>query len=118
MTLRTCVFLSILMAVSSSVAPALAQTVVHSIPAPGPESRGLAWDGTSLWVADAELDSVFQVNPADGRVLHSFYYYLDASYGGMTWGEDGNLWLSDGAAIYLLVPSSGSIKYVLPCPGG
>ena len=54
----------------------------------------------------------------DGSVLHSFYYYLDSSYGGMTWNTDGNLWFSGGAAIYLLAPSTGDIKYVLPCPGG
>ena len=94
------------------------QTIDRSIPTPGPESRGLAWDGKNLWVADSELDSVFQVDPMDGSVLHSFYYYLDSSYGGMTWNTDGNLWFSGGAAIYPLAPSTGDIKYVLPCPGG
>ncbi len=94
------------------------QAIVRSIPAPGPEPRGLAWDGNALWVADAELDSVFRVDPVDGTVLHSFYFYTDFWYGGLTWSIDDNLWLSNGASIYLLMPSTGDVKYVLPCPGG
>jgi hypothetical protein len=95
-----------------------AQSVVSTIPAPGPESRGLAWDGEYLWVVDAGVDSIFKVDPVDGRVVHSFYYYTDFWYGGLTWSADGNLWQANGAAIYLLIPSTGDIKYVLPCPGG
>ena len=74
--------------------------VVHSIPAPGHYSNGLAWDGSSLWVANIADAShsddywyrIFQISPEDGEILTSFstnpYFYhgltFDENY---LWGE-------------------------------
>ena len=74
--------------------------VIHSIPAPGYYSNGLAWDGNSLWVANiadaSQPDSywyrIFQVSPEDGEILTSFstnpYFYHGLTYDGdYLWGE-------------------------------
>jgi hypothetical protein len=110
--------LAVALTMCFATVPVIGQSVVRSIPAPGPESRGLAWDGNSLWLVDSEVGMIYQVDPVDGTVLHSFEYYTDFRYGGLTWSADGNLWQANGAAIYLLEPTTGDIKYVLPCPGG
>jgi len=74
--------------------------VIHSIPAPGYYSNGLAWDGNNLWVAniaDANHPEnywyrIFQVSPEDGETLTSFstgsYFYHGLTYDGYyLWGE-------------------------------
>lgn len=74
--------------------------VIHSIPAPGYYSNGLAWDGGNLWVANIADAShpdnywyrIFQISPEDGEILTSFstnpYFYhgltFDENY---LWGE-------------------------------
>ncbi len=74
--------------------------VIHSIPAPGHYSNGLAWDGSSLWVAniaDANHPNnywyrIFQISPENGDILTSFstgsYFYHGLAYdGNYIWGE-------------------------------
>jgi DNA-binding beta-propeller fold protein YncE len=96
---------------------AASQTVVDSLPAPGSQTRGLAWDGTHLWNADAN-DTVYQIDPSTGAVVSSFYFVIDAAYGGITWSQDDNLWIANGNYIYKVNPTTGDIVYDFHCPGG
>ena len=74
--------------------------VIHSVPAPAYYSNGLAWDGSSLWVANIADAShpedywyrIFQISPEDGEILTSFstspYFYHGLTYDGYyLWGE-------------------------------
>lgn len=44
--------------------------LIKTIPAPGPNCQGLTWDGQYLWVSDIVNDSIYQIDTADGRVIH------------------------------------------------
>ena len=46
--------------------------VLRSIPAPGPQPRGLAWDGTRLWINDFSRRQIFALDPVSGKVLRQF----------------------------------------------
>ncbi|MCF6270499.1 MAG: T9SS type A sorting domain-containing protein [Melioribacteraceae bacterium] len=46
--------------------------VVASIPAPGPSSSGLTWDGNNLWVVDDSTKMIYKLNSSKGTVLDSF----------------------------------------------
>ena len=74
--------------------------VIHSIPAPGFYSNGLAWDGENLWVAniaDAAHPQdywyrIFKVSPETGDIITSFstnnYYFHGLTHDGTNlWGE-------------------------------
>ena len=93
------------------------QAVVDSFPAPGSQTRGLAWDGSFLWNADAG-DTVYQLDPSSGAVISSFYFSIDSAFGGITWGSDDKLWLAEGTNIYKIDPTTGEVVYSFPCPGG
>ncbi|OGL45750.1 MAG: hypothetical protein A2161_05060 [Candidatus Schekmanbacteria bacterium RBG_13_48_7] len=65
---------------------------LESIPAPGPEPRGIAWDGTVFWVSDEANKKIYRINPENKKSSYSFKY--DGIPAGITW--DGNyLWLAD-----------------------
>jgi DNA-binding beta-propeller fold protein YncE len=95
-----------------------AQEIARAFPAPGPLSRGMTWDGEYLWVVDAEVDSIFQVDPQNGAVVHSIFFETFDPFGGLTVSEDGNLWLSNGPTIYLLDSGTGDMITNFGCPGG
>jgi hypothetical protein len=109
---------AILLLLIGIVAPVTGQAVVRSFEAPGPESRGLAWDGQFLWCVDAEVDSIFKIDPADGTILTAHYFYVNYGYGGLTWGQNGTLWLANGSTIYRISSETGQIEYNMSCPGG
>jgi streptogramin lyase len=69
--------------------------ILLKFPAPGSNPSGLAWDGTHLWLADDGTDTIFKLDPTDGRVLSSFKS-PGSSPRGLVW--DGNhLWQADNA---------------------
>ncbi len=43
--------------------------VLGWIPAPGPCTTGLAYDGAHLWAADHKTDTLYKLDPRDGKVL-------------------------------------------------
>jgi len=45
--------------------------VLGSFPNPGTRVSGLAFDGTSFWIADATTLTIFQTD-AEGRILRKF----------------------------------------------
>ena len=107
-----------LMAASLAIllAGASAQELARVLQAPGPASRGLAWDGQYLWVAD--VDSLFQVDPTNGTVVKALYFETFEPFGGLAMSEDGNLWLANGPTIYLLDSGTGDMITSFGCPGG
>lgn len=108
-------------------------TVLRTLPAPGNGFlRDLAWDGTSLWVVDANGtpdDAIYEVDPADGTVLSSFVpagVSLELMFG---LAFDGRyLWLSDlsTAEIHQIdlgldppaVTLACETSRLIECPGG
>lgn len=42
--------------------------VVRSLPAPGTDLCGMAWDGQHLWHSDAGTQRIYRLNPAGGEV--------------------------------------------------
>ena len=64
------------------------QEIVKEFNAPGPEVRGLAWDGQYLWCAEPYSGKIYQLDPSDGQVISSIDFSLDHLYGGLGWGLD------------------------------
>ena len=46
--------------------------VIESFSSPGPDPRGLAWDGKYLWCADVDKETIYKINPDNGQVVSSF----------------------------------------------
>ena len=96
-----------------------AQFVVKEFDAPGSEPRGLAWDGQYLWCADCIDDSVFQMDPASGQVVHTTYFDFNTSNGGgVAWDSEATLWVTTGAYFYGLDAETGDTLKYFHCPGG
>ena len=103
------------------MAPAIsaAQYVVKEFHAPGSEARGLAWDGEYLWCADAEEGAIFKIDPASGRVEHSIPFDVPDTFGGgITWSDDGALWVSRFQYFHKLDATTGQELAEFHCPGG
>jgi hypothetical protein len=106
-----------------SLWPGLAhsQQILKQFPAPNAEARGLGWDGQALWHIDATADKIFQLDPDDGQILSSINYILDYSYGGLTWGTDGYIWVTNFRSGYSwfekVDPSTGEVVISFHCPG-
>lgn len=95
------------------------QFVVKEFDAPGLDSRGLAWDGQYLWCADSNLDSLFQIDPATGRVVHSIFFDFDLTYGGgTTWDGEEAIWVTKVNYFRKLDPQNGQELSNFHCPGG
>jgi hypothetical protein len=90
--------------------------IIHTIPAPGPSTEGLAWDGTYLWASDNSNDYVYQLDPSDGSILTSFRAPPGSYPNDMTW--DGvYLWVAvnNGDTIFQIT-TSGTIVKSFPSP--
>jgi len=101
-------------------ASSIAQKIMKEFDAPGPESRGLTWDGQYLWCADAEEDSLFKIDPESGQVIHAISFDLNAAYGGgITWnGDDEAIWVTRVQYFYKLDANTGQGLTNFHCPGG
>lgn len=95
-----------------------AQGIIDSLPSPGREPRGLAWDGEYLWCADAGTDSVYKLDISNGTVISSFPFSIESNYGGITWSDDNNMWIANGSYIYKVNPANGDVLYSFSCPCG
>lgn len=87
--------------------------ILKVIKAPGPLPKGLTFDGTNLWLADAHTDKIYKISPETGEVLLSFDspgYHPE----GLTW--DGEyLWHIDTGEkfMYKIDPSNGRAIKIL-----
>ncbi len=91
-------------------------TIVSSLPSP-PFPTDLAWDGEYLWVAENDLDKIYQINSSTGVVIHSFNA-PGSEPSGLTW--DGlYLWCTDwnNNIIYQINSSTGAVVYSFNSPG-
>jgi streptogramin lyase len=112
-----CLFLFMFWLVCFTFTPSTqALEIIGSFPSPGSEPRGLTWDGEYIWCAD--IDSVYKLNPSNGNVISSFPFSLESDYGGITWGEAGNVWIANGSKIFEVDPVSGDTISYFGCPGG
>lgn len=94
------------------------QTILNSFPSPGPEPRGLAWDGSFLWCAEYSSGKIYKLNPSSGVKVDSVSFPLQSSFGGITWGSDDQIWVANGSYVYEIDPSSGDTLSSFHCPGG
>lgn len=94
------------------------QTIINSFPAPGFDPRGLTWDGSFLWCADYYSGKIFKLNPSNGVKADSVSFSLMSDYGGITWGNNGQLWVANGSYVYQINPASGDTISSFRCPGG
>jgi photosystem II stability/assembly factor-like uncharacterized protein len=90
-------------------------TLISSFSAPGPSTRGLAFDGANLWCSDATNDQIYKLSTA-GSVISSF-----SSPGslptGLAW--DGmNLWNADANAMLVYkLSTTGTVLNSFSTPG-
>ena len=115
---RRVLFMSLL-----AIIPVCAHTqyIVNEFDAPGSGARGLTWDGTYLWCADAFADSIFKIDPASGQVIHSLFFSRNFSTsrgGGIAWSPDSALWVTHNQYFYKLDASTGEDMTNFHCPGG
>jgi hypothetical protein len=74
-------------------------TRVSSIPLPGLQPCGLAWDGEAWWNADGMTHRVYRLDPEDGAIRREFD--VPGATGGTAWGE-GAVWQTIPARNVLL----------------
>ena len=98
------------------------QEILKELNAPGNDVRGLAWDGQYLWCAEIQSGKVYQLDPSDGGIISFFNFTMDYQYGGLGWGVDDYIWLSDyrngQSWFYKLDPATGGQISSFHCPGG
>jgi outer membrane protein assembly factor BamB len=87
----------------------LLQFKYSSFASPDSSPRGLAWDGTNLWLAGNSTDKIYKLNPSTGEVISSFAS-PDSLPQGLAW-DGTNLWLAGDSTdkIYKLNPSTGEV---------
>jgi hypothetical protein len=93
--------------------PTLTYQIVSTIPTPGPSPKGLAWDGSHLWVADDSTDTIYRINPADGRIVSTI-----PSPGGRPWGiawDGSHIWVAENEkkSLFKLNPATGEIVHTI-----
>ncbi|MCK4576050.1 hypothetical protein KAU34_06560 [candidate division WOR-3 bacterium] len=93
------------------------QQIIASFPTPGQEARGLTWDGSHIWIADARLDSIYKINPDNGYILSRIYFAILDEYGGLAWDEDSSIWIGNKDSLYNLDPETGGIIKAFMAPG-
>jgi streptogramin lyase len=99
-------------------ASVFSQTILNSFPSPGPEPRGLAWDGSFLWCAEYSYGKIFKLDPSTGAKVDSFSFPLEGDFGGITWGSDDQIWVANGSYVYEIDLGSGDTLSSFHCPGG
>ncbi|HID93997.1 MAG TPA: hypothetical protein EYP60_07865 [bacterium (Candidatus Stahlbacteria)] len=95
-----------------------AQSIVNSFPTPGDNARGLAWDDTHLWCADATTDRIYKLDASDGSIISWFSFNVSDNYGGLTWSLNNNIWVANGVYVYRVNPLTGDTISSFHCPGG
>ena len=95
-----------------------AQTIVNSFPTPGNDARGLTWDGSHLWCADATSNKIYKLDASDGSIISWFSFNVSDNYGGLTWSLDNNIWIGNGVYVYKVNTLTGTIISSFHCPGG
>ena len=105
-------------------AAASAKAIVSTIDAPDTNISGLAWGNGSLWAQDAVTDYVYELDPATGDVISSFYFeHLTTIVPtGLAYSEIHNLvlcggWYISNGYVYKYTPE-GSYQGMIDLCGG
>jgi hypothetical protein len=101
---------------ASSVSFATPGDVSKKTSLPRGHATGIAWDGTSVWIADRKTDMFYRCDPATGSILDSLATpgYFPS---GLAW--DGKLlWSTDvsDAKIYATDPATGKTVVTIDAP--
>ena len=88
------------------------QTVIDSVPAPGLEHMGLAWDGTYLYNASNEFSPivVYKIDPASGITIDTITTQINSAVLGCTY-LNGSLWIQEWYTVgntYEVNPTTGN----------
>lgn len=93
--------------------------VLHTIPAPGGGSSGLAWAEDSLWVGQYRDRKIHQVDPVTGKVLRTIESNRFVT--GVSW-VDGELWHAtwegDESELRRIDARTGAVLEKLEMPPG
>jgi len=93
--------------------------VLHTIPAPGSGSSGLAWAEDTLWVGQYRDRKIHQIDPATGKVLRTIESNRFVT--GVSW-VDGELWHAtwegDESELRRIDPQTGAVLEQLEMPPG
>lgn len=105
-------------------AAAWAHSIVSTIDAPDTNISGLAWGNDRLWAMDAVSDYVFELDPATGAVIRSFYFDHPVTVvpTGLAYSEDLNMvycggWYNTNGYIYKYTPD-GTVTGMVDMCGG
>ena len=81
-------------------------------------SRGIAWDGSNLWISHFVTDEVVQFTPAGVPTGNSFFAGRDCCTGGLAWDTtDGTMWVGQFGQIFHYT-TSGILLGTLGLPDG
>jgi transglutaminase-like putative cysteine protease/sugar lactone lactonase YvrE len=114
---RWCLFAAFVSLVSAGEVRAVPiGKVLGSIPAPGPCTTGLTWDGKHLWAADHKTDTLYRVDRGSGKVLSRLPSpgYRPA---GLAW-DGRRLWSTDPAQgkLHRIRVESGLVEQTVEAP--
>jgi hypothetical protein len=85
---NTTILLLLCFLVGSVFAQKIKTKVILSFPTPGPSPQGLAWDGKSIWIADDETGTIYNIDPESGQTITSLVI-SEGYINGLAWdGEN------------------------------
>lgn len=89
---------------------------IPSIPTPGDDPQGLAWDGESLWNVDATELKLFRLDPQSGLIRESLALKADFPTG-LAW-DGTSFWLLDSSELLIYkLDRKGKVKGQIQAPG-
>jgi PKD repeat protein len=99
-----------------TIDPASGQGQANPITTPAGAPVGLAWDGQNLWIADADTEMLYKIDPLRGQTLATVPSPT-SSPSGLAW--DGQyLWVADlDGKLYQVNPANGQTLKELTSPG-
>ncbi|MCX6640620.1 MAG: transglutaminase [bacterium] len=111
-----CFFTLMSVVASASLLIAATGDVQRGFPTPGTCSTGLAWDGRQFWLADLKTDSLYAINPENGKVTQQLPAPTFRAVG-LTWDGE-QLWVTCGEEekIFRFNPKTGIITRTLDSP--
>jgi transglutaminase-like putative cysteine protease len=105
--LKSLPLLAVLLAFFCAVAAAAPGDIEEKIPLPFGHPTGVAWTGSTLWVADRRTDLFYEVDPVSGSVLREIE--------SPAWFPSGLAW--DGSLLWSTDPGAGAIYATDPGTG-
>ncbi|MBN2023193.1 MAG: hypothetical protein JW809_10430 [Pirellulales bacterium] len=108
---------TLLLTVAAGRVEGAAGDILRRLPSPGPCPTGLAFDGTSLWLADRMTDLLYEIDPTDGRVIRhmpapSYQIESLAAEGKYLWALD-----SKEKLAFKVNPETGVTERTIEIPG-